>query len=339
MKDFIFHEEYLIDIPEERKMDFLAYIVEYGLYGKIPDLKGFELSFWKTIQRRIEADKAAYKETCLKRKINAIKSRQNRNCATENDLKSLEESEKELNELIGLTQVNRKITDNSKLIKVNRNISINTNNSKLNEVNQNITDNSKLIGLTSLNSWREFESEFESEFEYEFDSDIEGTKAPDKTTPPMHKFSKTIFNLFKDAQLPCSKGNEISFLQTDFKNAINYIHESKELKGLHSSDIIGAVKNYIQVYNAPDSYITAKLNFFALVKSKMFYNLLPANFDLENYRKFDAPKNSGAIPEEKPIEKVFRNCPKCGQNKLWFNSKNKNYFCDGCFETVEENEL
>jgi hypothetical protein len=162
--------------------------------------------------------------------------------------------------------------------------------------------------------------------------------APDTTTPSQSTYSKKIFTLFKDAGLPCSRENEISFLQTDFSNALNYLHKTPEYKSISSDDVIGAVKNYIQVFSDSDSYVTNKMNFYSLVKSKMFYNLLPANFDEGNFKKFGTEKEPQK-EEQKPKIKTYRKCPKCNANKLWYNSKAQSYFCDNCFATVRSEEL
>jgi DNA-directed RNA polymerase subunit M/transcription elongation factor TFIIS len=160
---------------------------------------------------------------------------------------------------------------------------------------------------------------------------------PNKETPSHAAYSKKVFELFKGADLPCSKGNEISFLQTDFKNALSYLHKTPEYSGISSEDVIGAVTNYISVYKDPGSYVTTKMNFYSLVKSKMFYNLLPANFDSQNFKKFGASNEHQE--EQKPLPKTYRKCPKCGAVKLWYNNKSQSYFCDSCFSDVKGDEL
>lgn len=104
----------------------------------------------------------------------------------------------------------------------------------------------------------------------------------------MTQYSKELFDLFKNAGLPCARNNEISFMQTDFTNALSYLHKTSEYQHIHSSDVIGAVKNYIQVLQNPDCYVSSKMNLFQLVKSKNFYNYLPANFDESNFLNFNA---------------------------------------------------
>lgn len=123
MNNFVFHEEYIVDIPAEKLTEFLNYIVQYGLYNKVPSLKGFELVYWKTIQRRIDNDKNFYEITCLKRKINAINVRVRNNKASENDLSNLEQYQTKLNEL---NEVKRDYSFNTKLNELNEKTKLNS---------------------------------------------------------------------------------------------------------------------------------------------------------------------------------------------------------------------
>lgn len=310
MNNFVFHEEYIIDIPEEKLSMFEDFIIQYGLYGKLPELDGFELVFWKTIQRRIDMDKSNYDIACLKQKINAINTRIRNNKATENDLQNLKTYQDKLNELSSLK----------------RNSSFKT---KLNELNEKNS-----LKLTHYDNEFKYDSDIESDIDIDTDTDV--ASAPDTTTPSTAQYSKIVFTLFKDAGLPCARNNEISFLQTDFKNALAYLHNTNEYKHIHSDDVIGAVKNYIAVYQDESTYVTTKMNFFSLVKSKFFYNLLPSNFDIQNFKKFEQKGK-----EEKKEKKEFidfeyiylkKPCTKCGKEMVFWNPNNEKYICNNCFE-------
>lgn len=270
MNNFVFHEEYIIDIPEEKLPMFEDFIIQYGLYGKLPELDGFELVFWKTIQRRIDADKNFYEITCLKRRIAAINSRIEHGKSSDKDLENLTMYEQKLNEL----------NEKSRVFSYDTKHTRNTNNHELNEKSR--------VKLTNSPYDTEFDIDSDIDIEFDTDTDIEHQKMPTKASPSQINYSKELFNLFKDAGLPCSKGNEISFLQTDFKNALNYLHKTSEYQHITSDDVIGAVRNYIEVLNDESSYVSTKMNFFSLVKSKMFYNLLPSNFDANNFKDWNA---------------------------------------------------
>lgn len=336
MNNFVFHEEYIIDVPKDRLSDYLLYITDYGLYGKEPKLKGFELSFWRTIQRRIDNDKNLYSITCLRKKISNIKNRIANNRDYPNDKENLEQCENELEELTKASKKSR-ITENTVIHSDSQLVTVSHSDSH--KVTPRHSESAPISPHDiDIDSEYEFDSDIEYEFEYDIDTEGRTTETPDKNTPSQTSYSKKIFTLFKDAGLPCSRENEISFLQTDFSNALNYLHKTPEYKSISSEDVIGAVKNYIQVYSDSDSYVTNKMNFFSLVKSKMFYNLLPANFDAGNFRKFGADKEPQK-EDQKPKIKTYRKCPKCKVEKLWYNSKTQSYFCDNCFSDVRGDEL
>lgn len=61
MKDsFVIHAEYIEDLPEENKAEFLMYIYNYGCKGIEPELKGLALTVWTKIKRRLDEDEATY---------------------------------------------------------------------------------------------------------------------------------------------------------------------------------------------------------------------------------------------------------------------------------------
>lgn len=63
MKDsFVFHAEYIEDLPEENKAEFLMYIYNYGCKGIEPELKGLALTVWTKIKRRLDEDETTYNE-------------------------------------------------------------------------------------------------------------------------------------------------------------------------------------------------------------------------------------------------------------------------------------
>ena len=61
MKDsFVIHSEYIEDLPEENKPEYLMYIYNYGCKGIEPELTGLALTVWIKIKRRIDEDEEAY---------------------------------------------------------------------------------------------------------------------------------------------------------------------------------------------------------------------------------------------------------------------------------------
>jgi len=74
-ESFIFHEDYICDLPEDYKADFIRYTVEYGLYGIKPKIADgtLEMALWVKIARRIDAEAEKYKAISEKRKDAANK--------------------------------------------------------------------------------------------------------------------------------------------------------------------------------------------------------------------------------------------------------------------------
>ena len=57
-ESFVFHEDYICDLPADYKSDFIRYTVEYGLYGQKPKIADgtLEMALWAKIARRIDAE-------------------------------------------------------------------------------------------------------------------------------------------------------------------------------------------------------------------------------------------------------------------------------------------
>lgn len=318
MSNFVFHSEYIEGIPADRLAEFEHFIIQYGLNSIEPKLEGFEQTFWLTIKRRIDGDKNYYRITCLKRKISAINSRNQHGKATENDLKNLEQFKQELNELSQNVSY----------------VSFNTNTLVLNELNEK-----SRVKRTHHDNDSDYDSDYDSDIDYDYDSDSDtdiDTDALKGANPSLFNYSKKVFSLLKDAGLPCCKGNEMNFHMQDFSNAMRYLHQTKELNHLHSDDVIGAVENYIKVIKAPNTWVTSKMNFFSLVKSKMFYNLLPANFEMSNYIK--ETESSGEEKKQEIDDKYLpaMKCKKCGK-EIKLNPTTNKFTCScGFFIKFEE---
>lgn len=62
-ESFVFHAEYISDLPDEYVQQYTMYAVNYGICGIEPALTGLELSLWAKIKRRIDSDVKAWEET------------------------------------------------------------------------------------------------------------------------------------------------------------------------------------------------------------------------------------------------------------------------------------
>lgn len=69
-ESFVFHAEYIDDLPDDYKACFSEYIIKYGLYGELPPLmeQTLEYTIWQKIQRRIDAEAQKYAEISEKRR-------------------------------------------------------------------------------------------------------------------------------------------------------------------------------------------------------------------------------------------------------------------------------
>ena len=321
---FVMHEEYIIDVPEKNKKEFLFYIIEYGLYGHVPKVEGFELTFWKSVQRRIDIDKLNYKITTIKNRIGAINSRIKKNTASENDTAKLEEYQKQLTVLNERLQNILCYTCNTK----NTCNTCNTCNTHTHDID---IDNDIDIDIYS-------DIDTDTEIEIDGDDDIEsGTQNPPPPplmqTPSEEKFAEQVFEKFKNAGLPCQKGDLFKFKCADFRIALSYI------KGLHSDDVLKAIDNYITELNNPDSYELKKMSFDTLVASKTFRNCLPDIYDVSGHDNFKKYRKNNPKSSPPPQEHHYETCPVCGQNTFEWKNDFQVYECDNCHHKATYEEV
>lgn len=59
-ESFVIHTEYIEDLPEANKAEFLLYIYNYGSKGEEPELDGLVQTIWVKIKRRMDAEEDAY---------------------------------------------------------------------------------------------------------------------------------------------------------------------------------------------------------------------------------------------------------------------------------------
>lgn len=88
-ESFVLHSEYIEDLPEDSKKEYLWYCYNYGINEVEPNLKGFELTVWTKIKRRIDTDRASYEEATNKKRLYNAKNHFNQGRATEEEKKLL----------------------------------------------------------------------------------------------------------------------------------------------------------------------------------------------------------------------------------------------------------
>lgn len=74
-ESFVFHKDYIEDLPDQYKAEFMQATINYGLYGDDPPfLSGsLEMALWAKIARRIDAESERYQAISEKRREAAHK--------------------------------------------------------------------------------------------------------------------------------------------------------------------------------------------------------------------------------------------------------------------------
>ena len=93
------------------------------------------------------------------------------------------------------------------------------------------------------------------------------------------KKAKEIFNAFQKAGLPCCNGNYLTFIQRDFKTALQF------LRGYTAEEVIAAVQNYASIFqrNDLDAFWKKQKVRFDKFAERKIKDFIPGNFDLERY--------------------------------------------------------
>ena len=124
--------------------------------------------------------------------------------------------------------------------------------------------------------------------------------------PALRRYAVSIFEILKNADLPCCNGNDISFLNRDFKFALETLHKRVETQGIHSNAVIQALKNYIAVFKDPQCYLKQAYSFDRFVGLKNFCDFLPDRFRHENFIAYGKMANAREPPQESISEKMQR---------------------------------
>lgn len=121
---------------------------------------------------------------------------------------------------------------------------------------------------------------------------------PETLIPNATSYAQKVFDILKSNDLPCCRGNFITFIQRDFKIALKGIHELK----LKPEEVFAALENYCKVIELKRqglSWWESELTFFNLCsgRSKTILRFLPENFNLDDYRK--SRNEPGTLPDDR----------------------------------------
>lgn len=256
-ESFVFHAEYIQDIPEELQPTYAMYAINYALKGIEPAFTDWrDIRDWNKVKSRIDTEINQWEEIVKARseagRNGGIKSgisrRSKRSTASEN-----EANEAQLQTV------------------------------KQNEANEAVSE------FVSVN---EFVNEYEFERENEQKKENQQEKQNISLSPEPcldinipKDYAKQVFDILKDNNLPCCLGNYISFMQSDFKFALETLHSRADLRGLHSDMVLGAVENYALVINNPNTWQgwKNKKSFDRFVSWERFKDFLPDRFCLDNF--------------------------------------------------------
>lgn len=128
--------------------------------------------------------------------------------------------------------------------------------------------------------------------------DSENSFVPETLIPNATEYAQKVFDILKLHSLPCCRGNFITFLQRDFKIALQGIHELK----LTPDEVFSALENYCKVIELKRqglSWWESELTFFNLCsgRGKAILRFLPENFNLDDYKKSrDSPRS---LPDDR----------------------------------------
>ncbi len=131
------------------------------------------------------------------------------------------------------------------------------------------------------------------------DSDSDSkTFVPETLIPNATTYAQKVFDILKSNELPCCRGNFITFIQRDFKIALEGIHELR----LKPEEVFAALENYCKVIELKRqglSWWESELTFFNLCsgRSKTILRFLPENFNLDDYRK--SRSEPGTLPDDR----------------------------------------
>lgn len=117
--------------------------------------------------------------------------------------------------------------------------------------------------------------------------------AYDATSEPRKNYAEQIFDVLFAHNLPCCKGNLITFTMRDFRLAAAALTDLH----LHSDEVIEAVKNYAKVIDLKRqglSWWSSEQNFYNFCEKKTILKFLPENFRLDDFRKSKDGNNKPA---------------------------------------------
>lgn len=265
-ESFVIHNEYIEDLPEESKGEFLLYIYNYGIKGEEPNLDGFAKTIWVKIKRRIDFDFEEWKKSkenrSLSGRIGGLKSGITRSKMKQDEA------------LLQIDEANEATLNSVKQDEANEAVNVYVNDNV--SVNDNVTDTDNSVCAYSFAQ-----------------NDIK----PLKTTPAdANKVIKQAFEVIQTHnsthgnmhKMPISK-TYVTFLQKEGRQLCELFRD------FDAADVLQALNNYLRVANI-DTW-KSTFSFSAFCKNCIEYT--PEYFSIDKYEKTDFSKDA----DNKPIQR------------------------------------
>lgn len=266
-ESFVIHTEYIEDLPEENKAEFLLYVYNYGAKGVVPELTGLAKTIWVKIQRRIDADIEQYEAT--------INARSN----------------------AGKKHKGNQYTKNTNNLEQNG-----TNGTQSHSMEQNGTNGTVYDYVSDIDSDNEFEHVSDTQNNVCAYSFTQNDIKPLKITPQdVQAITKQVFEVIQGHnathgnmhKMPISK-NYVSFLQKEGRQLCELFRD------FDANDVLQALKNYLRVADI-DTW-KSTFSFSAFCKNCNEYT--PEYFSLDKYEKTDFSKDADNKPIQRFKERM-----------------------------------
>lgn len=109
-ESFIFHAEYIADIPEELQPQYAMHAINYALKGIEPELEDWrDIKMWNAIKNRIDQERELYEKKCSN-----LKQKQKKTPDTENNASETEEAPSDTDSDLSDTEKGSSETENAK---------------------------------------------------------------------------------------------------------------------------------------------------------------------------------------------------------------------------------
>lgn len=294
-ESFVFHAEYVDDLPEEFRAEFAMMAVNYGIYGISPELSGLELALWVKIRRRIDHDCQEWETTRSSRSRAGSSHRGNQYSAPQTEQNGTERNKLEQNG----TERNKMEQDGTNgTVSVSVPVSVNVTGDGDDDVRVRAEEPPPPPPACSMDK----------------ETNAEALK---------------IYGKLLAAGLPCEGKTAKEFYMKDYRKALS------KMGDIRPDELSTAVDNYIAELRNPDSYIERRYPLEDFVRTRTFMNCLPRNYSPGNFVRWDIQRTKerpDARTEER--KRTLDGHPrKCGCGAELFDSsggQGLSWYCKKC---------